>query len=285
MSDFKSIVNLRKKNKELENKIEEIEISMIKNKIEKIFKIDVLFYTIPFFLFFLLFLVFFAVQGYIQNVNFNLLSDFFTADSLRNVVYLEFLTILTIFFIRLKREEQIKKTLDLFKDKNKIKTKVHINYLYSGYDLSFLAFLLIISLFDLATKNDSLFPLYTIILCLFPMIGIQKKRIHLKKIGNKKNKVETTNLVELKENRKIGKDKENDLIFNLIKNKEKIKSILSYYKEEKMTEEENDLFNLIIKELEEKNKVIINKNKKIKKVNDLYENIFNEETKVNIITE
>lgn len=285
MNDFKNIADLRIKNKNLENEIEKIEISMIKSKIKNIFKSDILFYTIPLLFSFFLFFVFFAVQGYLQEVNFLSYSEIFTTNNLRNIIYLEFFIFIFLFFIRLKREDKIKENLDLFKKENNLETKVKINYLYSGYDLSFLAVLLIVLFFDLVIKSSSFFVFYCIVLSFFPMIGLYKKNLYLKTMKNNKNKIETTKLLELKEEKKIGIKKEDSLILNLIENKEKIKSTLSYYKEDKMTQEDCELFNLIIKRLEEKNKVIINKNKNIKKVNDLYENIFNEETKVSIITE
>lgn len=206
---------------------------------------------------------------------------------LRFFSFFNFFVIFLFYKISMKRESLIYYEMEGFKKKHKMSEDFNYNIFFIIFECLTILFMLIVALIDLIHVKNSLLFLFLVSFFIYGSIGILNYTSNylinvIEKNGNnKKNQKDTLKEIKMinKEIEKTSSEREKTIL-SIINNKNDIKSILSYYKINDLTKEEDIGFSLIMDEFKKGNKKKMEKNKKINEINDIYKEIYKEHTEI-----
>lgn len=212
-------------------------------------------------------------------------------DTILNLFsFLNFFVVYLFYKFSTKREFLFNSEIEQFKEKHKINGDLDFNIFFIIFECFTILFMFVVAIIDLISVNNSLLFVFFVSFFMYGSIGIINYTLQLatnviekneKNEINQKNQKDILKDIEMinKEIEKIITERKNNTL-SIINNKSDIKSILSYYKFNDLTKEEDIGFSFIMDELKKGNKKKIEKNKKINEINNIYKEIYNENTEI-----
>ncbi len=232
--------------------------------------------------------IFMGVDIYSMIETFSARSFYSVDDTiLRLFSFLNFFVIYLFYKISIKRELLFDSEIKKFKKKHKISGNLDFNLFFIIFECLIILFMFVVATIYLMSVNYSLLFVFFVSFFMYGSIGIINYILNFatnvveKNKKNEKNKKEILKDIEMinKEIEKITTERKNNTL-SIINNKSDIKSILSYYKLNDLTKEEDIGFSFIMDELKKGNKKKIEKNKKINEINNIYKEVYNENTEI-----